>query len=102
VADQPATGRARPRENKTRVQEDHRKLKTHESKNSKEIDASIMERQNLIKENDKLRIVPRTTLNENVTLKHENEILLDQKQQLISMNMKLNADQRACQNLSRG
>jgi hypothetical protein len=48
---------------------------------------------NLMNENEKLRITARTALDENAKLQHDNEILMDQKKELISPSMKLSADQ---------
>jgi hypothetical protein len=45
-----------------------------------------------------IRIIARTAPDENAKLKHNDELLLDQRKPLISMNMKLPAGQPACQN----
>jgi hypothetical protein len=53
-----------------------------------------MERQILLKENDKLRVVCQTAVDENAKMKSDNETHLEGRQRLISMNTKLIPDQR--------
>jgi hypothetical protein len=55
-----------------------------------------MERQSLVNGNEELQVIARTALDKNAKLKHGNEILLKQRKQLILVNMKSSADQRAC------
>jgi hypothetical protein len=59
------------------------------------------ERQILVKEGDELRVVCQTAVDENAKKKSDNQAHLEERQRLISMNTKLIADQRTCQNSSR-
>jgi hypothetical protein len=61
----------------------------------------MMERQDLMQVNEKSRIVLQTMVAENVKVKGHNQILLKEKEQVISMNTKLIADQRILEDLSR-
>jgi hypothetical protein len=54
-----------------------------------------------VKENDKLCVVIRTAKQEEAKMKSDNQTLLEERKQLISMNKKLTSDQRTCQNLVR-
>jgi hypothetical protein len=102
VANKLITSRARRGESETTGQEETiGNLRHADSKFRKEIDVSTMGPQNLMKENDKLSISARTPLDENMKLKHGNEILPDQRKQLISMYLKLTSGQRVCQNSGR-
>jgi hypothetical protein len=54
------------------------------------------ERHILVKENDKLRLVCQTAVDENAKVKSDQQTHLEEGQRLISMNAKLIADQRTC------
>jgi hypothetical protein len=57
------------------------------------------ERHTFVKENDKLRVVARMAKQQGAKMKSDNQILLEERKQLISMNAKGTADQQTCQEL---
>jgi hypothetical protein len=60
-----------------------------------------MERQDLIKENERFRTVVLTSMDQNVKMKSDNQALLKEKERTTSMNTKVTADQGICEDLSR-
>jgi hypothetical protein len=66
-----------------------------------EVDVLTTKRHIFVKENDKLRVVTRTAKQEDGIMKSDNQVLLEERKHLISMNTKLTADQRTCPNLMR-
>jgi hypothetical protein len=74
-------------------------LRDFNSESQAKIDVLTTERHTFVKENDKLRIVCQTAVDENVKMKSGNQALLEESKCLISMNLKLTAGQRTCQNV---
>jgi hypothetical protein len=98
--DRPPIGSAWRRKTGTKIEgETIETLGDLNSKFQAKIDVLITERHISVKENDKLRIVCQTVVNEIANMKSDNQVLPEERKHLISMNAKLAADQRTCQNL---
>jgi predicted homoserine dehydrogenase-like protein len=76
-------------------------LRDLNSKIQSTIDVLTTEHHTFVKENDKVRVSARTAKQEAAKMKSDNQVLLEERKHLISMNARLTADLRTCKNLMR-
>jgi alpha-D-ribose 1-methylphosphonate 5-triphosphate diphosphatase PhnM len=85
----------------TNLKSNEQYLRDSKARFQAKIDALTKESQFFLKDNDKLHVVCQTAVDENAKMKSRKQILLQERQRLISMNTKLTADQRKYQSSSR-
>jgi hypothetical protein len=93
VGDRPRISLARRNETETKIEgEMIETLPELKSKSQARIDALTTGRQHFMKENDKLRVVGRAAKHEDAKINNDDQILLEERKRLISMNTKLRSD----------